>query len=47
MTRSKDSWQTKDAEPDPNNPSGQVGIYDVKSGSDQAALDGTQYADWQ
>jgi hypothetical protein len=23
------------------------GVYDVKSGSDQTALDGTRYADWE
>ena len=45
FTRSKDSWQTVAAEPDPNNPSA-TGIFDVKSGSDQTALDGSRYADW-
>jgi general secretion pathway protein G len=45
LTKSKDTWQTVQAEPDPNNPSA-VGIYDVKSGSDATALDGTRYADW-
>jgi len=34
------------AEPDPNNPTAEAGIYDVKSGSDATALDGTKYADW-
>lgn len=47
MTRSKDTWQATPAEPDPNNPAGEIGIYDVKSGSDQTALDGTRYADWE
>lgn len=46
MTHSKDSWQTTNAEPDANNPASAVGIYDVKSGSDQTALDGTRYAEW-
>ena len=45
FTRSKDSWQTVAAEPDPNNPSA-TGIFDVKSGSDRTALDGSRYADW-
>lgn len=45
VTKSKDTWQTVQAEPDPNNPSA-VGIYDVKSGSDATALDGSRYADW-
>jgi general secretion pathway protein G len=46
MTRSRDTWQTTPAEPDPNNVSLQPGIYDVKSGSDLTALDGTKYAEW-
>ncbi|MSO61317.1 MAG: prepilin-type N-terminal cleavage/methylation domain-containing protein [Acidobacteria bacterium] len=46
MTKAKDTWTTTQAEPDPNNPASQVGIYSVKSGSDRTALDGTRYADW-
>lgn len=46
MTKSKDSWQTTQSEPDANNPASQPGINDVKSGSDRTALDGTRYADW-
>jgi general secretion pathway protein G len=46
MTRSKDTWQTENAEPDANNPATSPGIYQVRSGSDQAALDGSRYADW-
>ena len=46
MTKSKDTWTTTQAEPDPNNPASQVGIYSVKSGSERTALDGTRYADW-
>ncbi|MGE0864142.1 MAG: type IV pilin protein [Vicinamibacterales bacterium] len=46
MTKSKDTWTTTQAEPDPNNPAAQAGIYAVKSGSDRIALDGTRYADW-
>ncbi len=46
MTKSKDTWTTTQAEPDANNPASQVGIYDVKSGSDRTSLDGTRYADW-
>ena len=46
MTKSKDTWTTTQAEPDPNNPASQTGIYSVKSGSDRTALDGTRYADW-
>ncbi|MDP3716864.1 MAG: type II secretion system protein [Acidobacteriota bacterium] len=46
FTKSKDTWVTTQAEPDPNNPASQVGIFAVKSGSDRTALDGTRYADW-
>jgi general secretion pathway protein G len=46
FTKSASTWQTVPAEPDPNNPSAEVGVYDVKSGSEATALDGTKYADW-
>ena len=46
FTRSNSTWQTIPAEPDPNNPTAEAGVYDVKSGSDATAIDGTKYADW-
>jgi general secretion pathway protein G len=46
MTQSADSWELVPAEPDPGNPSGDIGVYNVKSGSDKLGLDGTRYADW-
>jgi general secretion pathway protein G len=46
FTRSQSTWQTVLADVEPNNPTAQPGIYDVKSGSDAMALDGTKYADW-
>jgi general secretion pathway protein G len=46
FTRSSSTWQTVPAEPDPNNPTAEAGVYDVKSGSDETALDGTKYSDW-
>ena len=46
FTRSTTTWQTVPAEADPNNPTAEAGVYDVKSGSDQTALDGSKYADW-
>jgi general secretion pathway protein G len=46
FTRNNSSWQTVPAEPDPNNPTAEAGVYDVKSGSDATAIDGTKYADW-
>ena len=46
FTKSADSWVTVPAEPDPNNPSAEAGIYDVKSGAQGTALDGSNYSDW-
>jgi len=47
ITKSKDTWQGKPAEADPNNPASAGGISDVHSGSDKVALDGSRYAtDW-
>ena len=44
FTNSADTWRTVLGEPDPNNI--EPGIYDVRSGSDQQALDGTKYSEW-
>ena len=44
FTKSSTSWQTVPAEPDPSNPTAEAGVYDIKSGSDATALDGTKYA---
>ena len=38
--------QAVPAEPDPSNPSIQPGVYDVKSGSELSAMDGSRYSDW-
>ena len=46
FTRSADTWQTENADPDPGSVSASTGIYDVKSGFDGTALDGSRYADW-
>ena len=46
FTQATDTWQTVMAEGDAANPTAEPGIFDVKSGSDRAALDGTMYADW-
>jgi len=46
ITNAADTWQTVPSEPDPNNPTASVGVYDVKGGSDQTALDGTPYNNW-
>ena len=47
FTNSADTWQTTMSEPEPGNPSAEPGVYDVKSGSDAVALDGSRYADWE
>ncbi len=46
ITNSAESWQTVPAEADPANPSAEPGIFDVKSGSDRTAMDGSPYAEW-
>ena len=45
MTRSSATWVVVPAEPDPADPFVQ-GVYDVRSGSEGIALDGTAHADW-
>ena len=46
ITNSTDTWTTVAAEPDPSKPTADPGIYDIKSGSDAMAMNGTRYADW-
>lgn len=46
FTESNATWQTELSEFDAANPSATPGVFDVKSGSDRTALDGTLYADW-
>ena len=46
FTQSAETWQTVMSEPDPLNPSAQPGIYDVKSGYEGTAMDGTSYSEW-
>ena len=46
ITDLSDSWQTVQADPEPGSVSASAGIYDVKSGSNDTALDGSRYADW-
>ena len=47
FTQSADTWQTTTSEPEPGNPSAEPGIYDVKSGSEGTAMDGTRYSEWK
>lgn len=46
FTDSDTTWQTVPAEPDPANLSAEPGVYDVKSGSELMALDGSKYSEW-
>jgi general secretion pathway protein G len=46
ITESNSTWQEVPAEPDSSNPTAGPGVYDVKSGSDATALDGTRYSEW-
>jgi general secretion pathway protein G len=46
ITNETTSWQGIPGEPDPANPSTVPGIYDVKSGAEGTAIDGTNYNDW-
>jgi general secretion pathway protein G len=46
FTASADTWQLVQAEPDPGDPTAELGIFDVKSGSEKTALDGSKYSEW-
>jgi general secretion pathway protein G len=46
ITNSSDTWQTVPAPSEPGTLSANSGIYDIKSGSPDTALDGSRYADW-
>ena len=46
FTDSAETWQTVQAEQDASNPLAEPGIFDVKSGSEASALDGSKYSDW-
>jgi len=45
-TRSRETWVITQADPDPSAPAGGPGIYNVHSGSDKTALNGTRYSSW-
>jgi general secretion pathway protein G len=46
MTQSSSTWQTVPAEPDPANLTAEPGVYNVKSGAEGQALDGSNFSDW-
>jgi general secretion pathway protein G len=47
FTSMTDSWITVPADPEPGAGSASPGIYDVKSGSLDSAMDGSRYGDWE
>jgi general secretion pathway protein G len=46
ITQSATTWQTEQAEPDPANLTVEPGIYNVKSGAEGQALDGSNFSEW-
>ena len=46
MTGSNQTWQTINEDPATSADQNDPGIFDVKSGSDKASLDGSAYSDW-
>jgi prepilin-type N-terminal cleavage/methylation domain-containing protein len=46
ISRSRDSWQTIPAEPDPQNPSADPGIFNVKSGAEGISLQGEAFTEF-
>jgi len=46
ITQSATTWQTVEAEPDPGKPTAEPGIFNVKSGAEGQALDGSAFSDW-
>jgi general secretion pathway protein G len=46
FTESSDTWITVPADPEPGSGSASAGIYDIKSGSADIAMDGSRYGDW-
>jgi general secretion pathway protein G len=46
MTQSTETWQTVPAEPDPANLTVEPGIYNVRSGAEGQALDGSKFNEW-
>jgi general secretion pathway protein G len=46
MTTSNETWVTEQSEPDASTPDASAGIYNIHSGSDGVALDGSNYSEW-
>ena len=46
ITDSADTWQVVMSEPDADNPDATPGVFDVKSGAEGTAIDGSPYSEW-
>jgi len=46
ITNSSETWVTVPSEPDPGDPTAELGIFDVKSGAPGNAIDGSPYNEW-
>lgn len=46
ITLSSETWVTVPSEPDPGDPTAEVGIFDVKSGAEGNSIDGSPYNEW-
>jgi len=46
LTGRADTWVTEPAPPDPSNQTGGPGIYDIRSGAEGTAINGTRYSSW-
>ena len=46
ITNSAETWQTTMSDPEPGNASAESGVFDVKSGAEETAIDGSRYSDW-
>lgn len=46
MTDSADTWQVVMSEPDPATPDANTGVFDIKSGAEGSAIDGSPYSEW-
>lgn len=46
MTRSRDTWQSENEAPDPDNPDAEVGIWRIRSASTDVGENGIPYNEW-
>jgi general secretion pathway protein G len=46
ITNSAETWQTTMSDPEPGNSLAESGVFDVKSGAEDTAIDGSSYSDW-